>query len=119
MTSCQFIFAHDRVFDILRRLSDYDTGLGVFAGASVEGMDRFYFSDSHNTLSWDYTLANAHLGYKTEDWSVRLWGRNLGNERYAERGFFFENDPRIGYDARPYYQLGAPRTFGVTASISF
>lgn len=98
---------------------DYDTGSGVFAGASVEGMDRFYFSDSHNTLSWDYTLVNAHLGYKTNDWSVRLWGRNLGNERYAERGFFFGNDPRIGYDARPYYQLGAPRTFGVTVSINF
>ncbi len=98
---------------------DYDTGSGVFAGANVEGMDRFYFSDSHNTRSWDYTLINAHLGYKTDDWSVRLWGRNLSNERYAERGFFFGNDPRIGYEARPYYQLGAPRTFGVTASVSF
>ncbi|WP_417581109.1 TonB-dependent receptor [Nitrincola sp.] len=97
----------------------YDTGSGWFSGASLEGMDSFYFSDSHNTRSWDYTLMNAHIGYKTADWSIRLWGRNLGNKTYAERGFFFGNDPGIGYDARPYYQLGAPRTLGVTASLNF
>lgn len=97
----------------------YDTGSGWFSGASLEGMDRFYFSDSHNTRSWDYTLVHAHVGYKTADWSVRLWGRNLGNKTYAERGFFFGNDPRINYDPRAYYQLGAPRTLGVTASLNF
>lgn len=98
---------------------EYDTGVGVFAGASVDGMDGFYFSDSHNARSWDYALLNAHLGYQTNDWSLRLWGRNLGNESYAERGFFFGNDPRIGYASRPYYQLGAPRTIGLSASLVF
>lgn len=97
----------------------YDRGQGWFSGVSVEGKDSFYFSDSHDAKSWDYKLVNAYIGYQQNSWSVRLWGRNLGNKDIAERGFFFGNDPSIDYEERAYYQLGAPRTFGVTARLMF
>ena len=90
-----------------------------FSGIEVEGKDEFYFSDSHNQRSDSYTLVNAHIGYQTPDWSIRLWGRNLTNEHYAVRGFYFGNDPRIDWAETQYTQLGSPRQIGITAAVNF
>ena len=62
----------------------------------------------------------AHLGVpKQRDFSFSLWGRNLTDEDYFVRGFFFGNDPRDGYVGHRYTQLGEPRRFGLTVSREF
>ncbi len=87
----------------------------------VEGKDEFYFSESHNQRSEAYSLLNARLEYKRDNFLVALWGKNLTDETVATRGFYFSNDfgndPRKLYAPETYTQLGAPLTFGVSANI--
>ena len=85
----------------------------------VEGRDEQYFSDTHDTRSDAYELLHASVGYEDERVSLRLWGRNLTDEDYFVRGFFFGNDPRDGYTSRSFTQLGEPARLGVTARLAF
>ena len=87
--------------------------------ANLEGKDAFYFSDSHNQKSKAYTLANANVQYKNKHWTVIVWGRNLGDTKYATRGYYFGIDPRTGYADGLYTQQGEPRTFGATVAYDF
>ena len=99
--------------------ADFTFREGYFARVEMDGRDAFYFSDSHNEQSEPYTLLNASVGYRGREWSVTAWARNLADEDYFVRGFFFGNDPRDGYTDRVFTQLGEPRRFGITASRSW
>lgn len=90
--------------------------LGLFARAGVEARDEFFFSDSHDQRSDSYALVNASIGIERASWSITAWGRNLTDDDYFVRGFFFGNDPRDFYTARPFTQLGEPRRYGVTVN---
>jgi len=85
----------------------------------LEGRDDFFFSDSHNLRSEAYELAHLSLGYMGERYGVKLWARNVTDEEFPVRGFFFGNDPRDGYAARGFTQLGAPRHVGVTVTVDW
>ncbi|MEM9622257.1 MAG: TonB-dependent receptor [Pseudomonadota bacterium] len=85
----------------------------------LEGKDEFFFSDTHNVESDAYELWNASLTYRADRWQARLWGRNLSDEDYFVRGFFFGNDPRDGYTDRAFTQLGEPRQIGISLSADF
>jgi outer membrane receptor protein involved in Fe transport len=90
-----------------------------FASASIEGKDEFYYSMSHDAQSDDYNLLNLTVGYQAENWDVTIWGRNLTDEDYGVRGFYFGNDPRDGYEAKTYTQFGEPARYGATFSYNF
>ena len=98
-----------------------DYSLGAWSlSVSLDAKDDFYFSDSHNVQSDPYELLNMNLSYSSESWSLSFWGRNLTNQDYAVRGFFFGefgNDPRKGYGPEPYVQFGEPRMIGVNYEI--
>ncbi|NQY86249.1 MAG: TonB-dependent receptor [Colwellia sp.] len=105
---------------------------------SLDGKDEFYFSD---TRYYDYdgndsveldeaipeqdikskamVLLNASITYLTDDWQVKLWGRNLTDRDYANRGFYFPNDPRKNYIPEQYTLLSEPLVFGVTVDYQF
>ncbi len=86
----------------------------------LEGKDEFFLSSSHNEQSKAYELLNANLTYRLSHWTVSLWGRNLTDEEVVVRGFGgFGNDPRKFYETEAYYQLGEPRTFGVSGKYDF
>jgi outer membrane receptor protein involved in Fe transport len=94
---------------------------GWFVRVEAEGQDAFYYSNSRRLVddpsdvrSESYTLWHASAGYEAARWSVKLWGRNLGDEDYTVRGFYFGNDPRDLYTERGFFQLGEPRRYGVT-----
>lgn len=79
----------------------------------------FYFSNSHNQKADSMQLLHAQLSYVWQDWRLTLWGRNLTDEDYAIRGFYFGNDPRDEYVTETYKQFGEPRRFGLTARYHF
>ena len=84
---------------------------------SIDAKDAFYFSDSHDVQSEAYEILNTTIGYSGENWRLSLWGRNLTDQDYAVRGFFFGefgNDPRKGYAPEPYVQFGEPRVVGIS-----
>ena len=86
---------------------------------SVDGKDAFYFSDSHDEKSESVALINASLSYLHDNCQVKIWTRNLTNENYANRGFYFGNDPRDGYTAKQSTQLSEPLVFGITLDYQF
>ena len=94
--------------------------LSILAGLSLnltlEGGDAFYFSDSHEAKSRAYDLFHASLVWEWREMTLQVWGRNLGDEEYFVRGYFFGNDPRDGYLGHAYTQLGEPRRWGLTVS---
>jgi outer membrane receptor protein involved in Fe transport len=98
--------------------SRVELGGGAFARVEVTGKDAFYFDDSHNQHSDPYALFNASLGWRYERFQVLLWSRNLFNERYDVRGFYFGNEPP-DFPNKEYVQRGDPRAFGCTVSYTF
>jgi outer membrane receptor protein involved in Fe transport len=84
----------------------------------VSARDDFYFDVSHDQTSDAYELAHARAGFETETWSVTLWARNLFDEEYPARGFFFGNEPPDFPDTL-YTRLGDPRQVGVTLERRF
>jgi len=91
---------------------------GLFARLDVTAIDRYYFDVSHDQQSNPYQLLNASVGYQAESWSVQVWGRNLLDEKYAVRGFYFGNEPPDFPDTL-YVRLGDPRQVGVTFEKGF
>lgn len=86
---------------------------GWFAAGELTGKDGFYFSNSHDRKSRAYTLLNLRAGRAWEGWEAFAWVRNLLDEYYAIRGFFFANVPP-DWPRQEFRQQGDPRHFGVT-----
>ncbi|RUO80016.1 hypothetical protein CWI84_08635 [Idiomarina tyrosinivorans] len=86
---------------------------------SVDGKDGFYFSNSHNQQAKQTRLLNTQLSYHWQQLTLRIWARNLTDEDYAIRGFYFGNDPRKQYVTETYKQFGEPRRFGVSLDYAF
>lgn len=101
---------------------------------SIDGKDEFYFSDTRyyeyeedifspipedDLKSEAVVLLNASISYIQDNWQVKVWGRNLANEEYANRGFYFGNDPRDGYIPKKYTQLSEPLVFGASFNYQF
>ncbi|MCG9755493.1 TonB-dependent receptor [Shewanella insulae] len=97
----------------------YRSDLGWFANLTTSGKSEFYYSDSNDSKSEPYTIFNARVGYETETWSAYLWGRNLFDEKYGVRGFYFGNEPDNGWADKQYIRYGDPRQLGVTLNVKF
>ncbi len=82
----------------------------------VEGRDEAYFGYYHDGKLDGYELLNVNLSWAVEQLTLSVWGRNLLDEDYATHGLYFGADPRDEVGAwanETYYQLGAPRTYGL------
>nr|MDJ0918875.1 TonB-dependent receptor [Woeseiaceae bacterium] len=91
---------------------------GFFVQLDATAKDAFYFDVSHDQRSEAYELLHARAGYEADTWSVSVWARNLTDERYAVRGFFFGNEPP-DFPATLYTRLGDARQLGVTFDWGF
>jgi iron complex outermembrane recepter protein len=97
---------------------DWRQAQGFFVRADVQWQDGFYFSASHDERASARQLLNLRLGYETQRWSATLYARNLLNEHYAVRGFFFGNEPPDFANKR-YIQNGDPRQIGMRLSYAY
>ncbi len=88
-------------------------GEGWMARADLNGVDAFYFDTSHDQRSDPYTLLNLKAGYSRGPWSVEAWVRNVMDENYGVRGFYFGLEPP-DYANRLYLQRGDGRLAGIT-----
>jgi outer membrane receptor protein involved in Fe transport len=86
---------------------------GPYARADLQGMDAFFFSESHDQRSRPYTLLNLRAGWAGERWDASVWVRNALDRDWTQRGFFFGNEPP-DFPERLYVQPGDPRQAGVT-----
>jgi outer membrane receptor protein involved in Fe transport len=98
--------------------AEYRAPSGWWARLDVSGMDAFFYDYGHDRRSEPYSLTNVALG---RDWggvSVKLWARNVLDEQYFVRGFYFGNEPP-DFPATLYTRLGDPRHYGVTLRYRF
>lgn len=87
--------------------------------ANVTGRDEYLYSFSHDEKADSVNLLNASLVYQGDIFDITLWARNLTDEDYGVRGFYFGNDPRDGYEAKNYEQFGEPRVVGIRLDYIF
>jgi iron complex outermembrane receptor protein len=78
-----------------------------------DAKDGFYYSFSHEQQSDNIVITHTSLDYQIENWEVSLYARNMFDKQYANRGFYFGNDPRDGYEGHLYEQFGEPRRVGI------
>jgi outer membrane receptor protein involved in Fe transport len=91
---------------------------GFFARIDATASDKFYFDVSHDQESKSYALVHARLGFENDDWRAYIYGRNLTDEYYAVRGFYFGNEPP-DFPATLYTRAGDPRHVGLTIERRF
>lgn len=94
---------------------DYRHPRGWFLRFDAQRVAGFFFSDSHDQRAQPYTLLNARAGFEAARWQASLWVRNALDESYAQRGFFFGNEPP-DFPDRLYVQLADPRHIGLSFS---
>ncbi len=99
--------------------AQYRHPAGLLARLDTQRVDDFYFDTSHDERAPARTVVNLKLGFERERWAAYLWARNLFDENYAVRGFFFSNEPPDFATPRRYVQPGDPRQVGVTFNYSF
>jgi len=98
--------------------ASYRNQKGWFGRLDLHNKDEFFYSNSHQQKSSAYTLVNIKAGYEAEHWSAYLWTRNLLNEKYFVRGFFFANEPP-DWIPKLYTRQGDPRQIGLTIRIMY
>ncbi|MDP4611468.1 MAG: TonB-dependent receptor [Opitutales bacterium] len=93
---------------------DYRADNGFFANLEFVGSDAYYESNSADNTEQrsSYNVLNGAVGYRYENWTLTLWGRNLLDESYEKRVFFFDNT-FDGNNAR-YENPADPKQFGAT-----
>jgi outer membrane receptor protein involved in Fe transport len=93
----------------------YQRPSGWFARADSQYQSGYFFSDSHDERAQGRALINLRAGYHSATWQAELWLQNALNEDYAQRGFFFGNEPP-DFPDRLYIQLADPRRAGLRLS---
>ena len=91
---------------------------GWFARLDINVIDAYYFDISHNQQSDAYQLVNLRIGKQWGAWGLSAWTRNLFDEDYATRGFYFGNEPPL-FENTLYTRFGDPRTYGITLTYDY
>ena len=98
--------------------TSYRPASGFFASAEWIARAQQFDSNNQNEFRRAFQVINATWGYAWRTWTLTLWGKNLLNEKYDQRVFFFGNeDP--DYLEKRYEDRAAPRQIGLTAAYRF
>ena len=84
----------------------------------ITGKSAFYYSDSHNNKSQSYALTNFSYDYAIDNWTYSLWARNIFDEYYSTRGFYFGNEAP-NFEDTLYERHGDPRHVGLSVRYDF
>ena len=84
----------------------------------VTGKSDFYYSDSHDNRSNDYLLTNMNLIFEKDNINLNFWVRNIFDQYYSLRGFYFGNEPP-NFEDTLYERHGDPRNYGVSFRYDF
>ncbi len=96
----------------------YGGARGLFFNADLAGRAEQFDSNNQNEARRAFRTVNASLGWAAGRWTVTLWAKNLFDEVYDKRVFFFGNEDPDYIPAR-YENRADPRQVGVTAAWRF
>ncbi len=96
----------------------YDDGRGWFGQAELVGRAQQFDSNNQNEARRAFRVVNATLGYAWERWSLTFWAKNIFDEEYDRRVYFFGNEDPDYIETR-YENRADPQQVGVTAAYRF
>ncbi|MBI2813198.1 MAG: TonB-dependent receptor [Opitutae bacterium] len=96
----------------------YGAERGFFASAELVGRARQFDSNNQNEARRAFRVVNATLGHAGRAWTFTLWAKNLLNEAYDKRVYFFGNAAPGFIEAR-YEDRADPLQIGATAAYRF
>lgn len=99
--------------------SDLILDNGFFTNLELVGSDSYFESNSHAEKRNAFGVLNGALGYMYKNWTVTLWSRNILDERYEDRVFFFDNFDPFNPGTQRYEGAAAPRQIGATLNYSW
>ena len=82
----------------------------VVLQAGVRCAGRIWWNEENSLSQPFYALAEASVRFEQKHYSIDVWSRNLGDEKYDV--FYFKS---IGNE---FVQRGRPQTFGITLNIN-
>ena len=96
---------------------------GFYSNISINGSDEYYEENSHDLKREAYAVVNATIGYAKDHWDISLWAKNLLDNDYTQRVFYFDNyHPEDNYandSKRLYKASGDPLNYGVTINYNW
>jgi outer membrane receptor protein involved in Fe transport len=103
---------------------NYQADNGFFATLAAQGSDEYYESNNKDQRDQrvrnSFVTFNGSIGYRYQNWTFTVWGKNLFDEGYEKRVFFFDNfHPDDGFvpgSNRRYESHAEPQQFGITAN---
>ena len=98
--------------------TSYHADRGFFASADLVGRARQFDSNNQFEARRAFRVVNTSLGYAWREWTLTLWAKNLLDETYDKRVFFFGNEDPDYLETR-YEDRADPRQIGVTAAYRF
>lgn len=94
----------------------WQDGAGWFAELGLNGRGRYDYDYDASTgadrEARPAQLVQLRAGRRWEHWEATFWVRNLLDEEYATRGYYFGNEPPY-FVPRRYLRLGDPRQAGI------
>ena len=96
---------------------------GWFVRADYSGKDRYTIdycqsADCNDPQTSPYQVLDLRAGREWAQWAVEVWARNVLDEDYAVRGFWFGNEPP-NFEQKLYTRNGDPRHVGLTLRYRF
>ncbi|MBT4493765.1 MAG: TonB-dependent receptor [Gammaproteobacteria bacterium] len=73
--------------DIFSFTGTYDFGNGWTISGNATNVEETPSGFSNSVMLPEYTLVNLSIGYKTDDWSFSVTGKNLTDEEYFRANF--------------------------------
>lgn len=96
----------------------YGAELGFAGSAELVGRAEQFDSNNQHESRRAFRVVNATLGYAWRRWTLTLWAKNLLDEEYDKRVYFFGNEDPDYIPAR-YENRADPRQVGATAGYRF
>jgi iron complex outermembrane recepter protein len=96
----------------------YQPELGFFGNFEFVGKAAHLESMSNGEERSSFDVLNTSIGYRGKDWSITIWARNLLDEGFDRRVFFFGNEDPL-YTPTRYTSMADPRQIGLTARYQF
>ena len=97
---------------------NFDLKDDTYLKIELNGKSSFYYSDSHDNKSQSYQLTNIVIGKNNDNITAEFWVRNVFNEYYSTRGFYFGNEAP-NFIETLYKRQGDPRNYGLSIRYDF
>ena len=95
----------------LNLAAQYRHASGLFARVDMQGNGKTYYNDLNTDSQDPFEIYNMKIGYEASRWNLYCYCKNILDEKY----FSYGRSCGIG----TLKEVGAPRTFGLVASVNF